>query len=227
MPSRNVVKSYIENSFYHVYNRGVEKRSIFEDTQDYKVFLKYLKEYLSEPPKPEDLKTIFTLQGETFKGLKRQPKNYSGKVILIAYCLMSNHFHLLIQQKSKTDMQEFLRSICTRYSIYFNKKYERVGGLFQGPYKAALITEDAYLLHLSRYIHLNPLEHADGMVGAYSSYADYLELRKTDWVKPDHILNYFNQKLASEFKKFNSYKDFVEKYKNDATEILGKLTLED
>lgn len=226
MPSRNVVKVYAEKSYSHVYNRGVEKRTIFKDTQDYKVFLNYLKEYLNPPPDPENRKTIFTLQGETFNAFKRQPKNYNNKVILTAYCLMPNHFHLLLYQTSKKDMQEFIRSLCTRYSIYFNKKYNRVGGLFQGPYKAVLINDDSYLLHLSRYIHLNPLEHTDNLVEAYSSYADYLGIRKTAWVKPDFILNYFNQKLAPEFKKFNSYKDFVEKNKKDPEEELGKLILE-
>lgn len=226
MPQKNSIKIYIQDGFYHIYNRGVEKRIIFQDTQDYKVFLKYLKEYLSKPPKPEDLKTTFTLQGASFKGVGRQPKNYFEKIDLIAYCLMPNHFHLLIKQSERKIMENFMRSFCTRYSMYFNKKYNRVGKLFQGHYKAVLIMEDNYLLHLSRYIHLNPQEITNNLTDAYSSYADYLALRKTKWLKPDFILNYFNQKLAPEFKKFNSYKDFVEKNKDDPSEILGKLALE-
>ena len=110
--------------------------------------------------------------------------------------------------------------------MYFNKKYDRVGSLFQGPYKAVLITEDNYLLHLSRYIHLNPSEYKDRLASEYSSYADYLGLRKTRWIKPDVVLNFFNKPVAQEFIKINNYKDFVEKYKKDPAEILGNLTLE-
>lgn len=191
-----------------------------------KYFLSYLKYSLLPPPKPESIKTIFTLQGLPFKGIPKMPKNFNKKIELICFCLIPNHFHLLIKQVENHTLASYMTSIITRYSMYFNKKYDRVGSLFQGPYKAVLITDDSYLLHLSRYIHLNPSEHADNLVNAYSSYADYLELRKTKWVKPYFILNYFNQKLAPEFKKFNSYKDFVDKSKYDPADVLGKLTLE-
>jgi putative transposase len=227
VPSRHVVKSYVENGYYHVYNRGVEKRNIFKDTQDHKVFLGYIKEYLTEPPDPSKQKTIFILQGETFKGIKRQPRNYNGKVELLAYCLMPNHFHLLIKQYSSDNMQDFIRSLCTRYSMYFNKKYDRVGSLFQGPYKGVLINNDNYLLHLSRYIHLNPSEYTDDLEGAYSSYADYLRIRNTSWVKPDFILKFFENQTIPEIEKFNSYKIFVENYKKDSAKILGRITLEE
>ena len=226
MPSRNVIKVYIENGYYHIYNRGVEKRIIFKDTQDYKVFLTYLKEYLSPPPKPEDIKTIFILQGESFKGIKRQPKNYYKEIELISYCLMPNHFHLLIKQVSKYSIEKFIRSLATRYSVFFNKKYNRVGSLFQGPYKAVLISSENYLLHLSRYIHLNPSEYTDDLINSYSSYAAYLGLRRTNWVNSDIVLNYFNKPVVKDFIKVNTYKRFVEKYKKDSRKLLGKLTLE-
>ena len=98
MPRKNSLKTYIKDGYYHIYNRGVEKRIIFEDEQDYKVFLSYLKYSLLPPPKPEDIKTIFTLQGLPFKGIPRMPKNFQGKMELLAYCLMPNHFHLLVKQ---------------------------------------------------------------------------------------------------------------------------------
>lgn len=227
MPARNSRKIYIKNGIYHVYNRGVEKRDIFSDTQDYKVLLKFLKESLSDPSKLEKKPINFNLQGQAFKGMPRIPKNFHKNIELISYCLMPNHFHLLIRQTDNTSLQKYMQSLVTRYSIYFNKKHKRIGSLFQGRYKAVLIQEDTYLLHLSRYIHLNPLEYTNNLVEAYSSYADYLGLRKTDWVEPKFILNYFNQKLAPEFKIFNSYKDFVEKNKKHPAEKLGKLTLED
>jgi len=227
MPSKNVVKTYVKDAYYHVYNRGVEKRKIFEDDQDYKVFLNYLKSYLLSPPDPKTLKTDFTLKGSTFKGIPRQLKNYSGEIELVAYCLMPNHFHFLISQKTESSMKKFIQSLATRYSVYFNKKHNRVGALFQGIYKAAIISEEAYLLHLSRYIHLNPLEYSSNIAEAYSSYADYLGIRKTKWIKPDIILSFFSQKTLPFLHKINSYKVFVENYQEESKKILGNLTLED
>jgi putative transposase len=226
MPPRNTIKTFVKNAYYHIYNRGVEKRIIFEDTQDFKVFLKYLKQYLSPPPKPEDIRTTFTLQGTSFKGIKRQPKNYNKRIDLVAYCLMPNHFHLLLRQNEDRVLENFMRSLSTRYSMYFNKRYDRVGPLFQGIYKAVRVESESYLLHLSRYIHLNPREHTYNLTKAYSSYADYLELRKTKWLNAAPVLSYFNRKIRPEFKKINNYKDFAEKFQKDSVNILGKLTLE-
>lgn len=227
MPGKNVIKTYIKDGYYHVYNRGVEKRIIFNDTQDYKVFLNYLKSYLSPPPNPKKLLKSFTLQGSTFKGAPRQPKNFFGEIELVAYCLIPNHFHFLIKQNSEAAMKQFMQSLSTRYSMYFNKKYKRVGPLFQGIYKAALISDDVYLLHLSRYIHINPLEYISSLTDAYSSYPDYLGFRHTHWVKPEIILSFFNQAKLPFLRKVNSYKDFAEEYAEDSKDILGDLILED
>ena len=123
-------------------------------------------------------------------------------------------------------LKSFMTSLLTRYVMYFNKKYDRVGGLFQVVYKAVLITEDVYLLHLSRYIHLNPSEHTNDLKKAYSSYAEYLGLRKTKWVKPEIIRKFFDKQVIPEIQKISSYKNFVEKYKKDSKEVLGQITLE-
>jgi len=226
MPSRNLTKISIKDGFYHIYNRGVEKRIIFEDDQDYKVFLNYLKEYLSPPPKLEDKVKIFTLQGTSFQGIPHQPKNYYQKIELLVYCLMPNHFHLLIKQIEEGGMEGFMRSLATRYSMYFNKKYSRVGPLFQSIYKAVMVGEDNYLLHLSRYIHLNPAENTNDLASAYSSYADYLGVRKTPWISTNEILSFFNQAKTDFIKGTNTYKDFVEKYKTDSASILGETVIE-
>lgn len=226
MPAKNTIKTFVKDGYYHIYNRGVEKRIIFADTQDYKVFLKYLKEYLSPPSNIENLKTAIIVQGTSLKKIVRQHKNYNDKIILVAYCLIPNHFHLLINQKETRIMENFMKSLVTRYSMYFNKKYNRVGPLFQGIYKAALISDDSYLLHLSRYIHLNPKEYTKNLVDTYSSYADFLGSRKAKWINPKIILDFFNKDVAQGLKKINSYKDFVEKYEADSETLLGKLTLE-
>lgn len=150
MPQKNAIKTYVEQGFYHVYNRGVEKRAIFEDPRDYAVFLGYLMAYLSPPEKDSPSPTKRTV-------LSYVPKNYHDTIELHAFALMPNHFHLLIKQTDERTMESFFRSLATRYSMYFNRHYGRVGGLFQGRYKAVIVTSDEQLVHLSRYIHMNPL----------------------------------------------------------------------
>lgn len=138
MPAKNSVKTYVDNSYYHLYNRGVEKRTIFQNEKDYKVFLSYLQFYLTEP-----------LRGESPKSFPSQELlNHTKNIQLIAYCLMPNHFHLFIKQREKDSINHFMRSLLTRYSMYFNKRYSRVGSLFQGPYKAALIDNEMQYLYI-------------------------------------------------------------------------------
>ena len=104
MPAKNSVKNYVENSYYHLYNRGVEKRIIFQDSQDYAVFLNYLKEYLL-PKDEQNLRNKLTDPNISYKEKDKIIKllrlnNFTDEIILIAYCLMPNHFHLLVKQKS-------------------------------------------------------------------------------------------------------------------------------
>lgn len=196
MPQKNSVKRYYENAFYHVYNRGVEKRNIFLDRDDYLAFLHLLKTSLSEAPK----------QGGTLSGkaVKLQRKNFFGKVDLLCFCLIPNHFHFLLRQRDKSSMTQFLRSICTSYSMYFNKKYDRVGSLFQGVFKAVDIDDENYFLWISRYIHRNPENFQNY---AYSSYADYLGKRQTSWLNIKTVLDMFS---SSDLRKTKNYQNFVE-----------------
>src|SRR3989344_1460391 len=225
MPKQNTVKTYISGGIYHIYNCGVEKRDIFMDNQDYKVFLRFLKDILTPPLDSKHISKDFTLKGSTFKGIPRQPLNLYKQIELLSYCLMPNHFHLLIKQNSEKVIKQFMHSLSTRYSMYFNKKYKRVGSLFQGIYKAILVMEENYLLHLSRYIHLNPLKYTQDLTNTYSSYSEYLGKRKTNWLNTEIILSYFGSDLINK-KDISSYKEFVEKFKDDSTSILGKLKLE-
>ncbi|MBI2103731.1 transposase [Candidatus Woesebacteria bacterium] len=226
MPAKNRIKTYLENGIYHIYNRGVAKSEIFKDTQDHGVFLKYLKEALDSPQIQGNHIITFSLRGRSFKAEARKPKNFKEEINLLAYCLMPNHFHLLIEQLTKDSMQSFMRSISTRYAAYFNKKYNRVGPLFQGRYQAILVAKDEYLIHVSRYIHLNPFEFEKDITKAYSSYPEYLHMRNTTWVKPDKILAMFTNPTVMGIKKINNYKDFVEKYKVESSEILGEMVLD-
>lgn len=227
MASKNVLKSYIENGYYHVYNRGVEKRMIFQDDQDYKVFLNYLKTYL-DPPTIDIEPKFVTINSNSFYSQPRPLNNFSKEIELLAYCLMPNHFHLLIKQNSQRSIEKFTKSLLSKYSTYFNKRNERVGGLFQGPYKAVLIEDESYLLHLSRYIHLNPSLHTNisPINHPYSSYSDYLGLIHTKWVKPDLILSFFKNAQKYDFKDVSSYQGFVEDYLKEK-ESLKDFVLED
>ena len=213
MPAKNTVKQFVENGYYHIYNRGVEKRDIFLDKQDYIVFLNYLKKYLDPILGSDPL---------------WRHKSLFNEVDLLAFCLMPNHFHLLAKQKTINGITKLMRAVCTNYVMYFNSKYERVGGLFQGKYKAALILDDPYLLHLSRYIHLNPSEGSDPLIEyPYSSYSYYLGKRNSNWVKPEEILAFFKTAQKISLKDCLSYQSFVEDYKEGPEEILGELTLEE
>ena len=157
MPGGNAQKQYVEDNYYHIYNRGVEKRSIFQDSQDYGVFLSYLKEYLL-PKDEHGLRDLLSNPNITYKERDKILKllrlnNFAGEITLIAFCLMPNHFHFLVHQKSANSIDQFINSFGTRYTMYFNKKYKRVGKLYQGTYKAVIVTTDQQLLELTRYIH--------------------------------------------------------------------------
>ncbi|MDZ7587142.1 MAG: transposase [Patescibacteria group bacterium] len=200
MPSKNIIKEYVSEAYYHVYNRGVAKQDIFLDEQDYKTFLSYLKTYLCQQ---DEVKKIAPT---------RQLRNFYEELILLAYCLMPNHFHLMVWQKDLNSMARFMRSIGTKYSRYFNKKYHRVGPIFQSRYKAVLVTEENQFIYLSKYIHRNPLPvrpTRTDLVGLkrykYSSYQNYLRLFSQTWVNCTEILSYF-----SKFNPKTTYKSFVE-----------------
>lgn len=226
MPARNTIKQYLENGYYHIYNRGVDKREIFLDDQDYRVFLNLLKFYLS----PSELQKGHPLTELTgFNPVRPRPFfTLYNKIDLLSYCLMPNHFHLLLKQMTLWAMTELVRKISTAYAMYFNKRNKRVGHLFQGIFKAVLIDNDAYLLHLSRYIHLNPgVTGMNPVTYPYSSYGYYLGIKKAEWIKPKFVLDYFKSNSSLLPKEINSYKRFVEDYLLDSGETLGVLVLEE
>ncbi len=206
MPSRNIVKDYLENGYYHLYNRGANKQKIFWDEQDYAVFLSYLKEYLLSKDE-ENLEKILANSEVSWKEKDRALKllrlnNFNDEITLLSHCLMPNHFHFLIKQKLLDGIDRFMSSLCTRYTMYFNKKHKHIGGLYQGVYKAVLIESDEQLLYTSGYIHRNPLGDKlasqgltlQSLVSQPSSLPEYLGQRKTSWVHPEEILSFFSKK---------------------------------
>lgn len=232
MPSQNTVKLYVAGGNYHAYNRGVEKRLIFLDDQDYRVFLSFLKAYLSPQLDP---KKVLEHPLDKMTGSRpvriRPLRSFAEEVSLLAYCLMPNHFHLVLYQKESYGMANFLQAICTSYSMYFNKRYKRIGTLFQGPYKAAYIDRDSYLLHVTRYIHLNPKEVTGSRPVSvreypYSSYPYYLRLKQASWLHPEHILDYFRSAQRRDYRDFLSYESFVEDYGEDSKFVIGKMAID-
>ncbi len=141
-------QSFASNEFYHLYNRGTDKRIIFKDKTDYKHFL-YLM-YVCNTSRSVKLKEI--------------GKNFDRKETLIevgAYCLMPNHFHILVKEKLDGNISKYMLKLMTAYSMYFNKKYERTGKLYEGTFKSTHANTDQYLKYLYSYIHLNPAKLID------------------------------------------------------------------
>lgn len=208
MPAQDPLDSSIEASVYfHVYNTGIDGKNLFSDDKDYRIFLSYLQEYLVPRDKSEDAKKTFTIKGQVYRGLPHQPKNYFNKVELIAYSLLPDHFHLVAQQLKKGSLENLVRSLSTRYAIYFNKKYTRKGNLFAGRYKSLEIKELPSLLLLTRHIHRESLYQA-----GYSSYPEYIQQRSTYWIKTNPITSYLGNSDKQSFVGVTDYKNFVERY---------------
>lgn len=173
MSYRQVV--FANDQFYHVFNRGVEKRTTFIDRRDYSRFVDSLNYY-----RARDQHVRFSFRGRIVTDNKNI---FSGPLFaeVISYCLMPNHFHLLLKQINDNGITMFLSKLSNSYTKYFNTRYKRVGPLFQGSFKAVRIESDEQLLHVSRYIHLNPL--IDYLIKdlrnyIYSSYLEYLGVKK-------------------------------------------------
>jgi putative transposase len=175
----NAIKQYVEYGAYHVYNRGVNEQNIFFCEKDYETFLFLLQRYL----------------------IKQQPfsktKNYSQTIDLLIFCLMPTHYHLLIRQKDAKSMVEFAQSLSVSFTAIINKRHSRVGHLFQGVYKARLIKDDADLLNISKYIHLNPMEKdikeaLDYPYSSIKSYISDLPSMHWDFVNTNTIFTQFN-----------------------------------
>ena len=201
MPARNTIKEYGEDYYYHVYNRGANKQTIFHDDADYKYFLHLLKRHLSTNP--------------TLDKLGREYRHLRTHVDLISYCLMPNHFHLLLYNRQREGMELLMRSITTAYSMYYNRKYDHSGRLFQGAYKASLIESEPYLQHISRYIHRNPKDYEQY---PYSSFTPLVNQHSIEWLSNDLLDNIF-EGSTEDYKIFvadyEDYEDTLEEIKID------------
>ena len=205
--------------YYHIYNRGTDKRIIFLDKNDYNRFIVLL--YLCNNTTPVDINR-FIREGQSFTELINIKIN-EGLVDIGAYCLMPNHFHLFIREKQENGISLFMKKLLTAYSMYFNIKHSRKGRLFEGPFLATHVDSDEYLKYLFSYIHLNPIKIIDpkwkenGITNHieakqylstyfYSSYLDYMNTNR----KEGKILN----KIAfpEYFTKFKEFEQFIDEW---------------
>jgi len=141
-------QTFAPNEIYHLYNRGTDKRIIFLDKKDYEHFLFLM--YICNTIKNIELRNI----GENFE---------RGKTIVDigSYCLMPNHFHILVREKTEGGISKYMLKLMTAYTMYFNKKYARTGKLYEGVFKSIHVNTDNYLKYLYSYVHLNPAKLID------------------------------------------------------------------
>lgn len=188
---------FINGEFYHIYNRGTDKRIIYSDPDDFERFLQSIQEFNTKKP-------VGSLFENSFRN-KTQLGNPIAKLVdIVSYCLNPNHYHLILRQLIDNGVSEFMRRIGTGYTQAFNIKYKRSGVLFQGKFKALHIDSNEYLLHLSAYVNLNNQVHRLGNRIAKSSWEEYLD--------ENSIKNPMCRKeiILEQFKNINEYKNFAE-----------------
>jgi len=186
---------FTDGEFYHVYNRGVEKRITFLDSRDYQRFLQTIEYYRFKNPPAK-------FSARNRPSLKQKIQKEELLVEIICFCLMPNHFHLELRQEDEKGITEFMRKALNSYTKYFNTKHKRVGPLFQGAFKAKHIQDNEQLVHLSRYIHLNPLIDylaKDLFSYQYSSFPEFIGGKK-GFCQSSYIIDQFsNHKEYQQF----------------------------
>lgn len=206
MPYRRIVLA--QNEIYHIFNRGVARLPIYTKSKDYSRFLDLIDYYRFSnlPVSFSGLKKLPLEDRENILNKIKQENNI--QVRILALCLMPNHFHLLLQQVSSEGISTFMRKLQNSYVKYYNLSNNRDGPLYQSAFKAVRVESDEQLIHLSRYIHLNPST-------AYMVKADNLKLYP--WSSLPHYINdnvenysfITTEIILSNFKTKKAYKQFV------------------
>ncbi len=184
---------FVTGEYYHIYNRGVDKRKIFLTFGHYRRFL-------------TSMKTILNTGSATPRLVSNQGLALKLKVEIIAYCLMPNHYHFLFRQIQDNGLTEFMHNLNTSYTMYFNLNQKRSGRLFEYTFKAKYIGSNELFLHIARYIHLNPvIAHLveDVELWPWSSYLSTIGVRNDDICRSQKILDFFhNQNPRENYKQF-------------------------
>ena len=184
---------FIEGEYYHIYNRGVDKRNIFSNKTDLERFLKSMEGFNTKNP-------IGSLYENSFKDLGGKA---SKLVKFVAYCLNPNHYHFLITPLTEKGVEKFMQRLGTGYTMYFNEKHHRSGSLFQGKFKSQHINSNEYLLRASAYVNLNNSD-ANGKIKntlSISSWKEYTEPTNLNFCDKSIILGQFRS--PQEYEKFS------------------------
>ncbi len=205
MPGRLV--PLVKGEMYHVFNRGINKQIIFTSQRDYRRVLEVLEFYSYKKPRLSYSKYLL-LHPESQQLFFEELRESGEKIVeIISYCFMPNHFHLQLRQLDENGISIFLGNLQNSYTRYFNTKYHKIGPLLQGRFKAILIENMFQLLHVSRYIHLNPYSSGicqtaeDLLKYPWSSLGEYIaDSNTTSLCTKRDVLSEFNA---------SSYKDFV------------------
>lgn len=212
---------FANGEYYHIYNRGVDKREVFSDTKDYERFLLSMN-LLNDERDGLMLEWRDILRVNPRAKLldfQELSSRINPRVEFNCYCLNPNHYHFILKQLRDDGVKTFMHKLSTSYTNYFNVKNDRSGSLFQGPFKAVHIDSNEYLLYLSAYVNKNNFIHGYNKNDRwpYSSLPDYLGERKNKLINKNPILKQFNNiEQYKEFLKNNSLymrkKKELEKY---------------
>lgn len=207
MPRRQLIFS--TNNIYHIYNRTIDGRIIYKNDKEYIHALKCFDYYKYQNPNlkfSNFLKLTIKSQADRLKILKVTKKSL---VSVIAYCLMPDHFHFLVRMEVEYGIPKFAADFQNSYTKYFNTKYDRVGPIFLPRFKAVKIETENQLLHVSRYIHLNP--YSAGIVSSFEQLMNYPWSSLKEYISPGEIKAQTcnRQVIMHHFKKNSTYKNFV------------------
>ncbi|TSC78249.1 MAG: putative transposase [Parcubacteria group bacterium Gr01-1014_29] len=201
---------------YHIYNRGVEKRTVFENKADYYRFIRCL--YELNNSNPVEKTYISKISPDVPLPVIRKEREVV--VDILAFCLMPNHYHLMLQERMDGGITKFMRKIGTGYTNYFNQKNKRVGPLFQGTFKICHITDDTHFRYLPYYIHLNPLDlvHPDWREGSVKEVTQALQfLEQYRW---SSLLDYLGIKNFPSITRRAFLEDILESPTDQKTHMI-------
>lgn len=194
----------VTSEIYHVFNRAVARIPIFVTSNNFLRFIDLINYYRfkNTPVSFSRFRSIEKRQREEI--FNNLIKENNQQVEIMAFCLMDNHFHFLLKQKSDLGIVKFISNLQNSYAKYFNIKTDRTGPLFQPMFKAVRVTTEEQLLHVSRYIHLNPstsylIEIKNLENYAWSSLLNYLKTGEFPFVNTDIILGIITKKIYKEF----------------------------
>lgn len=196
---------FANEEYYHVFNRGVDRRITFSNKREFERAknLLYFYQFSTIPLRFSQ----FSRSSDEIMSNHMDTMLKSGKIVeVISYCLMPNHFHLLLKQNKDMGISTYISNFVNAYTKYFNTKNDRVGHLFQGVFKAVYVETDEQLLHLTRYIHLNPIVASlvteNTLVNYHwSSYPSYISQASDELVEKESIGNILKQ--------IPNYKEFL------------------